>query len=122
MSAYIATRQADTVTVWPARTVQTKTGVRELPEIRHQRGRDLKRRDQSRVGDLKRSFILAVQAGKFLHRPHIPMLEEDNVRKGFFERQQMEAVRERLPEPLRPVVTFAYITGWRVPSEVLTLE
>jgi len=27
-----------------------------------------------------------------------------------------------VPETLRPVVTFAYITGWRVPSEVLPLE
>ena len=27
-----------------------------------------------------------------------------------------------VPETLRPVVTFAYVTGWRVPSEVLTLE
>ncbi len=30
-------------------------------------------------------------------------------------------MRRRLPEPLRPVVTFAYVTGWRVPSEVLTM-
>ena len=71
---------------------------------------------------LKRTFTLAIQAGRIMHRPHIPMLEEDNVRKGFFELAQMHAVRERLPEPLRPVITFAYITGWRVPSEVLTLE
>jgi integrase len=27
-----------------------------------------------------------------------------------------------LPEVLKPVVTFAYLTGWRVPSEVLTLQ
>lgn len=30
-------------------------------------------------------------------------------------------MRRRLPEPFRPVVTFAYVTGWRVPSEVLTM-
>jgi integrase len=30
-------------------------------------------------------------------------------------------VRAGLPEPLRNVVTFAYLTGWRVPSEVLPL-
>ena len=30
------------------------------------------------------------------------------------ERGAFEAVRRRLPEPLRPVVTFAYVTGWRV--------
>ena len=30
-------------------------------------------------------------------------------------------MRAALPEPLRNVVTFAYLTGWRVPSEVLPL-
>jgi integrase len=27
-----------------------------------------------------------------------------------------------LPTHLRPVITFAYVTGWRIPSEVLRLE
>ena len=27
-----------------------------------------------------------------------------------------------LPASLHPVIEFAYITGWRIPSEVLTLE
>lgn len=31
-------------------------------------------------------------------------------------------MRAHLPEPLQPVVTFAYITGWRLNSEVLPLE
>jgi integrase len=30
-------------------------------------------------------------------------------------------VRAALPEPLRGLVTFAYFTGWRIPSEVLLL-
>lgn len=38
------------------------------------------------------------------------------------EREQFLAVRTHLPLSLRPVVTFAYLTGWRVPSEVLTLQ
>ena len=42
---------------------------------------------------LKRMYTLAMQAGKLLHRPHIPMLDERNVRQGFFEREQFEAVR-----------------------------
>ena len=42
------------------------------------------------------------------------MLREDNVRKGFFEQSQFEAVRAALPMPLQQLVTFAYITGWRV--------
>jgi integrase len=71
---------------------------------------------------LKRMFTLAVRGGRLLARPHIPMLTAHNVRTGFFEREPFEAVRAHLPAPLRPVVTFAYLTGWRVPSEGLTLE
>jgi integrase len=71
---------------------------------------------------LKRMFTLAVQAGKLHAKPHFPMLREDNIRRGFFEREQFEAVRDHLPEPLQAVVTFAYLTGWRVPSEILGLE
>jgi integrase len=71
---------------------------------------------------LKRMYSLAVQAGKLLHKPHIPMLQEDNTRRGFFEAEQFRSVRDHLPASLRPVVTFAYVTGWRVPSEVLTLQ
>ena len=71
---------------------------------------------------LKRMFTLAMQAGKILHRPHIPMLAEDNVRTGFFEREQFESVRSHLPADLQPVITFAYITGWRIASEVLPME
>ena len=71
---------------------------------------------------LKRMFSLAIQAGKLLHKPHIPLLKENNVRTGFFERPAFQAIRAHLPENLRGVVTFAYITGWRINSEVFTLQ
>ena len=71
---------------------------------------------------LKRMYSLSCQAGKLHARPHIPMLQERNVRSGFFEFEQFIAVRRHLPSALQPVVTFAYLTGWRVPSEVLTLQ
>jgi integrase len=71
---------------------------------------------------LKRMFNLARQAGKLLVVPYIPMLKEHNVRTGFFEREQFESVRSHLPEYAKPIVTFAYITGWRIPSEVLPLQ
>lgn len=70
---------------------------------------------------LKRMFNLALQASRLLHRPHIPMLQENNARPGFFEREQFLAVKSRLADPLRPVVEFAYYTGWRIRSEVLPL-
>ena len=71
---------------------------------------------------LKRMFSLAVEAQKLHAKPRIPMLEEHNTRRGFFEREQFEAVRAHLPEALRPVVTFAYLTGCRLASEILPLE
>ena len=67
-------------------------------------------------------FTLATQAGKLLHASYIPLLEERNTRKGFFELEMLHAVLAHLPTSLRPVIEFAYVTGWRIPSEVLTLE
>ena len=71
---------------------------------------------------LKRAFSLAVKDGKLMVKPYIPMLKENNVRKGFFERDEFERVRSHLSSPLQPVVHFAYITGWRIRSEVLMLQ
>ncbi len=49
------------------------------------------------------------------------MLKENNARTGFFEPEQFESVRKHLPEHLRPLVTFMYVTGWRR-SEVASLQ
>jgi integrase len=54
--------------------------------------------------------------------PRIEKLQEDNVRQGFFEREQFEAVRKNLPDYAQPVVTFMYVTGWRIRSEALPLQ
>ena len=50
------------------------------------------------------------------------MLEENNVRQGFFERWEFEVVLVKLPDCLKPPFTFAYRTGWRMLSEVLPLR
>jgi integrase len=71
---------------------------------------------------LKRIFNLARQNGKLTHVPHIPMLKDRNVRTGFFERDQIDRILAHLPPAIRPAVQFAYITGWRIPSEVLPLQ
>jgi integrase len=72
---------------------------------------------------LKRAFNLGLQAGKSLHKPYIPMLKEKNTRAGFFEPEQFRAVQAQvLSTALRPVLHFAYITGWRTQSEVLPLQ
>jgi integrase len=71
---------------------------------------------------LKRMFNLALQQTppKVAHKPYIPMLQENNVRQGFFEAEAFLAVWKQLPTDLRPVATFAHITGWRK-EEVLAL-
>jgi integrase len=43
------------------------------------------------------------------------------VRTGFFEHDQLEAVLRRLPAPLRALMLFFFLTGWRK-SEVLNLQ
>ena len=76
---------------------------------------------QYELAVLRRGFNLAVRRQQLPFRPAFPTLRIDNARQGFFEREGLEKVRAALPEPLRNVVTFAYLTGWRVPSEVLPL-
>lgn len=72
---------------------------------------------------LKRMLNLGAQCTppKVDRVPHIPMLKENNIRKGFFEHSDFTALRDNLPDHLKPVITFGYVTGWRI-SEILDLE
>ena len=72
---------------------------------------------------LKRIFNLAARSTppRVAYVPYIPMLKENNIRKGFFEHEQYQSLMRTLPEHLRPVVTFAYLTGWRK-QEILSLK
>jgi integrase len=70
----------------------------------------------------KRMFTLAMQDGKLMTWPHIPLLKENNVRRGFFEPSDFECLKRHLPVHMQPVAEFVYTTGWRTPSEVLPLE
>jgi integrase len=71
---------------------------------------------------MRHAFLLAKKSTppKVHVAPHFPMLKEDNIRKGFFERDQLEAICRYLPAHLIPVAKFGYITGWRH-GEVVTL-
>ncbi len=71
---------------------------------------------------LRRAFTLQRKAGTVFAVPFFEHLREDNARQSFIEPSQLESLLKHLPKPLRPVVEFAYITGWRVRSEVLPLE
>jgi integrase len=97
------------------------------PEIRAY----VRQRQESKVANatinyelaaLKRAFRLAQDAGRIMHRCHIPMLEVRNARKGFFDREQFEAFRKALPDYAQPAVTAAFITGWRTRDELLTRQ
>jgi integrase len=65
---------------------------------------------------LKRMLNLgAQQTPPLVNRvPYIPMLKENNTRKGFFEHQEFIALRNILPRYLNGFVTFAYQYGWRL--------
>jgi len=71
---------------------------------------------------LKRMFRLGLAQERIGRVPPIKMLREDNVRKGFLEPDAFAAIRGRAPDHLRPVLTVAYLTGWRVASEILTRQ
>jgi integrase len=71
---------------------------------------------------IKRAFSLGAQAGKIMSKPHITMLKENNVRKGFFDQDRFQAVRAKMTEDVQPLISFAYITGWRIRSEVQLLQ
>src|SRR5215470_7539399 len=71
---------------------------------------------------LRRMFILGERSEKVMKRPHISLLQEGNARKGFLEPDQFRAVIAELPEDLRPLMEAAYLTGWRVRSELLSRE
>lgn len=70
---------------------------------------------------VKRAFRLAIQAGSLQHVPHVPHLQENNVRSGFFEREQFTAVSRHLPADLRPILMLGYYSGWRR-SEITDLQ
>ncbi len=71
---------------------------------------------------LKRIFNIAIEQDRIATKPKIKMLPESAARSGFFEREQIDSVLAHLPADIQPVIRFAYITGWRIASEVLPLE
>jgi integrase len=72
---------------------------------------------------LRRAFAIGAEHDppKVKSIPKIRLLEENNVRKGFFEHEEYTALLKTLPPELRPVLTFAYYTGCRK-GEILGLQ
>jgi integrase len=74
------------------------------------------------LGVLGRALRLAYENGKLARLPLIRKLKEASPRQGFFERNQYEAVRRHLAPDLQTACAIAYTFGWRMRSEVLSLE
>ena len=72
---------------------------------------------------LRRAFNLGKKSSppKVATVPSIPVLAENNVRKGFFEDAAFTAIRRALPDEIKPLVTFAFYTGCRK-GEILSLK
>jgi len=64
---------------------------------------------------VKRAFHLGAQSDppSVLRVPHIPTLEENNVRTGFLEHDAYLRLRGELPEEIRPLFVIGYHTGAR---------
>jgi integrase len=73
------------------------------------------------LATIRRAFRLAVRDAELVHMPHVPMLTLNNARQGLYERHEFDAVLAHLPAEYHAPVRFAFVTGWRLKSEVLLL-
>jgi integrase len=71
---------------------------------------------------VRRAYNLGMQAELVVRKPAIRMLREPPARQGFFEQDEYERLLAKLPDYLRPLITFAFWTGWRIYSEILPLS
>jgi len=73
---------------------------------------------------IRHTFRLAIQGRKLLQMPHVPMLRENNVRTGFFTREEVDRLCSSFKKRdvvLSRFVLFGFLTGWRY-GEIQALE
>ena len=70
---------------------------------------------------LRRAFKLGYQLDLVSRMPFIQHLPEFGVRNEFFTRVEIDALLPSLPEYLRDVVLFGFLTGWRK-GEIVSLR
>ncbi len=69
---------------------------------------------------LKRMFRLAEDIlGK---APRFPVLHVANARTGFFEESDFVRIMQVMDPDIKPAIHFAYLTGWRLKSEIFSLQ
>jgi integrase len=78
-------------------------------------------RDRNReLAAVQRAFALAIEQERLSVAPRVKLLAENNARQGFVTVTQFEVVG-KLPDYLRDMARFRYLTGWRR-GEVVSLE
>lgn len=68
---------------------------------------------------LRRSFNLAVQAGRLITCPHFPMLRERNTRRGFLDRDQIDRICAALEVTETAASARSGRASWRTSSHRL---
>lgn len=71
---------------------------------------------------LRRMFSLAVRQRRLRMAPVFDLPTIKNARKGFLTAANLAELLPHLPEEIQPVITFAFYTGWRIPSDVFPLR
>jgi integrase len=74
------------------------------------------------LGTLTTLLRLAFRNGKLMRVPMLTRPKEGPARSGFLEPAQYAAIRRHLPDDLATAADVGYVLGWRVQSEILTLE
>lgn len=70
---------------------------------------------------LLHGYRLLFDAGEISYVPKVKLLEGENVREGFLNKPEFEAVVEQLSPDVRDVVRFLYNSAWRT-GEALKIE
>ena len=70
---------------------------------------------------LRRMLRIAYEDGKISNVPKIRLLKANPARKGFLTREKFNDLLGKLPDDLKPLVTFLYYCGVRV-GEALQVE
>ncbi len=73
------------------------------------------------VSALGRMLSLAYESGKLARKPRFKLLDGERVREGFLEHGDYLTLLGNLPDYIKPVVEFLYLSGWRK-GEALSLE
>jgi len=74
------------------------------------------------LATLSKLLKLAYENNKLVRPPVIHKIKKPDPRQGFFEEEEFLRVRRLLPPDLQLAMSIAYVYGWRIKKEILTLE